>query len=46
MVCFGWQLRGGPARTATRQLPGDRAAVRGASVAVALQGLIDGLQLP
>jgi nicotinamide-nucleotide amidase len=46
MVCFAWQLRGGASRSATRQLTGDRAEVRGASVAVALQGLIDGMQSP
>ena len=38
-VCFAWA---GPAGTASerRQLPGDRAAVREASVLIALQGLI------
>jgi nicotinamide-nucleotide amidase len=41
MVCFGWARRGGAVDTATRHFPGDRAAVRAASVAVALQGLID-----
>lgn len=39
MVCFAW---GGPAGIvgATRRFPGDRAAVREASVAAALEGLL------
>jgi len=41
MVCFGWAARGGAAASTTKRLPGDRAAVRRASVIVALQGLID-----
>jgi nicotinamide-nucleotide amidase len=41
MVCFGWAVRDGPATAVTRHLPGDRAAVRIASVILALQGLID-----
>lgn len=41
MVCFGWLLRGRPASVATHHLPGDRAAVREASVNLALRGLID-----
>ena len=40
-VCFAWVRRGIPARTATRHFPGDRAAVRAASVAAVLQGLLD-----
>jgi nicotinamide-nucleotide amidase len=41
-VCFGWA---GPSRVeaSRRLLPGDRAAVRRQSVAIALQGLIDRL---
>jgi nicotinamide-nucleotide amidase len=41
MVCFGWARRGQPARCATRRFEGDRAAVRGASVTAALEGLIE-----
>jgi nicotinamide-nucleotide amidase len=41
MVCFGWARRGGGVETVTRHFPGDRAAVRAATVAVALEGLID-----
>lgn len=41
MVCFAWARRGGGVETATRRFEGDRAAVRAATVAAALQGLID-----
>jgi len=41
MVCFGWIVRGRPPRTATLHLPGDRAAVRDASVDAALSGLLE-----
>ena len=41
MVCFGWTARDGAATSITKRLPGDRAAVRRASVIFALQGLID-----
>ena len=41
MVCFAWALREGPTKTATHHFPGDRDAVRKASVVVALQGLIE-----
>jgi len=40
-VCFAWARRGGPVATLTRRFPGDRAAVRQATVELALQGLID-----
>jgi nicotinamide-nucleotide amidase len=40
-VCFAWVRRGALVRTATMCFPGDRAAVRAASVAAALQGLLD-----
>lgn len=43
-VCFAWIRRGAPVRTATLHFPGDRAAVRAASVAAALQGLLDCLE--
>ena len=43
MVCFGWAVRDGPTTAATEHFPGDRTAVRRASVTVALQGLIDSL---
>ena len=39
-VCFAWARRGGAIDTATRHFAGDRAAVRTATVAVALEGLI------
>ncbi len=39
MVCFAWARRGGKTDAMTLQLPGDRAAVREAAVAVALRGL-------
>ena len=38
-VCFAWAVRGGGQAVETRRLPGDRAAVRSASVAIALAGL-------
>jgi len=41
MVCFGWAALDGSTTSTTKRLPGDRAAVRHASVIVALQGLID-----
>ena len=41
MVCFAWIARSEPPRTVTRHLPGDRAAVRDASVEAALSGLIE-----
>jgi nicotinamide-nucleotide amidase len=44
MVCFAWATRDGPVRRETRHFPGDRAAVREASVARALEGLVDALQ--
>jgi nicotinamide-nucleotide amidase len=40
-VCFAWAGAGVPVATATRHFPGDRAAVRAATVSAALQGLID-----
>ncbi len=40
-VCFAWARRAGAVETATRRFPGDRAAVRAATVAAALQGLLD-----
>lgn len=42
-VCFAWARRGRAVATATRLLPGDRAAVRAATVRVALLGLLDRL---
>ena len=41
MVCFGWIVRRMQPRTATLRLPGDRAAVRDASVEAALSGLLE-----
>jgi len=40
MVCFGWAVRDGPVESATRHFSGDRAAVRSAAVAHALEGLV------
>jgi nicotinamide-nucleotide amidase len=40
-VCFAWARRGGQVDAATHRFPGDRAAVRAATVATALQGLLD-----
>jgi nicotinamide-nucleotide amidase len=43
MVCFAWAREGGGIDTTTRHFPGDREAVRLATVAVALAGLLDRL---
>jgi len=40
-VCFAFAQRGAATRTFTRRLPGDRAAVRATSVAIALEGLLE-----
>ena len=40
-VCFAWARRAGAVETTTRRFPGDRAEVRAATVAAALQGLLD-----
>ena len=40
MVCFAWAQSGAGATVATHHFPGDRQAVREASVAVALQGML------
>jgi nicotinamide-nucleotide amidase len=40
MVCLAWARRGGAVDAETRHFPGDRAAVRRATVAVALEGLL------
>ncbi|MBK9703062.1 MAG: CinA family protein [Betaproteobacteria bacterium] len=39
-VCLAWATRGGGVEAVTLHLPGDRAAVRRASVAAALTGLL------
>ena len=41
MVCIAWSHRDHDVVVATHQLPGDRAEVRHAAVAIALRGLID-----
>ena len=41
MVCFGWAERNGAVETATRHFDGDRVAIRQATVAVALAGLVE-----
>jgi len=43
MVCFAWARRGGVVEAATRLFPGDREAVRRASVVFALTGVLDRL---
>jgi nicotinamide-nucleotide amidase len=43
MVCFAWARAGGGLDTAVRHFPGDREAVRLATVAVALAGVLDRL---
>ncbi len=40
-VCFAWAVRDGATEAQTRHFGGDRTAVRRASVAVALEGLIE-----
>lgn len=40
-VCFAWAVRGGRVSSTTRRLPGDRRAVREASVRAAIDGLVD-----
>ena len=40
MVCFAWARFGASTAAATHHLPGDRQAVREASVVVALEGLL------
>jgi nicotinamide-nucleotide amidase len=39
-VCLAWAVRGGPTSVAVHVFPGDRDAVREASVTAALEGLI------
>ena len=39
-VCFGWAMKGGKPRTATKRFSGDREAVRRQSVNHALQGVL------
>jgi nicotinamide-nucleotide amidase len=41
MVCFAWAVRGGAVESMTKQLSGDREAVRRQSVVVALEGVRD-----
>ena len=40
LVCFAWARRGGPVDALTMHFTGDRATVRSAAVAAALDGLI------
>ncbi|CAG1008549.1 nicotinamide-nucleotide amidase [Burkholderiales bacterium] len=40
MVCFAWARSGGTTEVRTHRLPGDRAAVRAASVRIAMVGLL------
>jgi len=40
-VCFAWAAKGGAVESTTRRFGGDRAAVRQASVAFALEGLLE-----
>ena len=46
MVCFAWATSGAATVAATHHFPGDRQAVREASVVVALEGLILTLDRP
>jgi len=41
LVWFAWGVRGGAVEADSHHFPGDRAAVREASVAVALDGILD-----
>ena len=41
LVCLAWARRGVPVEARTEHFPGDRAAVRAATVARALEGLIE-----
>jgi nicotinamide-nucleotide amidase len=41
MVCLAWARKGEPPVSVTEHFPGDRMAVRAATVARALQGLLD-----
>jgi nicotinamide-nucleotide amidase len=41
LVWLAWATRGGPVASAAHSLPGDRAAVRDATVVLALQGVLD-----
>ncbi|MEO8754513.1 MAG: CinA family protein [Casimicrobiaceae bacterium] len=43
MVCFGWARKGMPTQAVTHHFPGDRRAVREASVVAALEGLLRAL---
>ena len=43
MVCFGWATRGGTTAVETLHFPGDRAAVREATVRHALRGVLERL---
>ena len=40
-ICLAWALREGPIRTERRHFPGNRDEIRSASVAAALQGVLD-----
>ena len=40
LVCFAWAARGEAVQPRTLRLQGDRAGIRGQSVAIALQGLL------
>ena len=46
LVWLAWGGRGGDVEVASRRFPGDRAAVREATVAFALEGLIERARLP
>jgi nicotinamide-nucleotide amidase len=46
MVWFAWAVRGAATNAAVHVFPGDRAAVREASVRIALEGLIGRVGLP
>jgi len=46
LVWLAWGVRGGDVEVASRHFPGDRAAVRDATVAFALEGLIERARNP
>ena len=46
LVWLAWGVRGGDVEVASRRFPGDRAAVREATVAFALEGLIERARHP
>lgn len=46
LVWFAWCVRGGAARVESRQLQGDREAIRRQAIEIALKGLLTALEKP